>query len=60
MRVVALQGHDNATPCGPRNTITHLAVFYMNEDVKLDYLYSGVCLMGAVYFMFRSAGAATA
>lgn len=36
------------------------AVFYMNEDVKLDYLYAGVCLMGAVYFMFRSAGAATA
>jgi uncharacterized protein (DUF486 family) len=30
------------------------AVFYMNEPVKTDYLYAGVCLMGAVYFIFRT------
>jgi uncharacterized protein (DUF486 family) len=30
------------------------AVFYMNEPVKLDYLWAGLCLMGAVYFMFRA------
>ena len=30
------------------------AVFYMNEPVKVDYLYAGFCLMGAVYFMFRA------
>lgn len=31
------------------------AVFYMNQPIKLDYLWAGVCLMGAVYFIFRSA-----
>jgi uncharacterized protein len=30
------------------------AVFYMRQPVKLDYLWAGVCLMGAVYFMFRT------
>ena len=29
------------------------AVFYMEQPVKLDYLYAGVCLLGAVYFIFR-------
>ena len=31
------------------------AVLYMNQPLKLDYLYAAVCLMGAVYFIFRSA-----
>ena len=30
------------------------AVLYMNQTLKLDYLWAGVCLMGAVYFIFRS------
>ena len=30
------------------------AVFYMREPLKLDYLWAGVCLLGAVYFIFRS------
>jgi uncharacterized protein (DUF486 family) len=30
------------------------AIFYMHQGVKLDYLWSGLCLAGAVYFMFRS------
>ena len=30
------------------------AVMYMNEPLKLDYLWAGLCLLGAVYFMFRS------
>ncbi|HLA64429.1 MAG TPA: DMT family protein [Rhodothermales bacterium] len=30
------------------------AVFYMREPVKLDFLWAGLCLMGAVYFTFRS------
>ncbi|MDI6729534.1 MAG: DMT family protein [Thermodesulfovibrionales bacterium] len=30
------------------------AVFYMNQPVKLDYLWAGACLMGAVYFIFRA------
>ena len=30
------------------------AVFYMRQPLKLDYLYAGLCLLGAVYFIFRS------
>jgi uncharacterized protein len=30
------------------------AVFYMDQPIKLDYLWAGVCLMGAVYFIFRT------
>jgi uncharacterized protein (DUF486 family) len=30
------------------------AVMYMNEPLKMDYLYAGLCLMGAVYFIFRA------
>jgi uncharacterized protein (DUF486 family) len=30
------------------------AVFYMNQPVKLDYLWAGACLMGAVYFIFKA------
>jgi hypothetical protein len=29
------------------------AVFYMHEPIKLDYLWAGLCLLGAVYFIFR-------
>jgi len=32
------------------------AVFYMKESIKLDYLWAGLCLMGAVFFIFRSGG----
>lgn len=31
------------------------AVYYMQQPLKLDYLWAGLCLLGAVYFMFRSA-----
>ena len=30
------------------------AVFYMHQPIKLDYLWAGLCLLAAVYFMFRS------
>ena len=30
------------------------ALIYMHQPVKLDYLWAGLCLVGAVYFMFRS------
>jgi len=30
------------------------SVLYMREPLKLDYLWAGLCLLGAVYFMFRS------
>jgi uncharacterized protein len=29
------------------------AVVYMNQPLKLDYLWAGLCLVGAVYFIFR-------
>ncbi len=29
------------------------AVFYLNEPLKLDYVWAGLCLVGAVYFIFR-------
>jgi uncharacterized protein (DUF486 family) len=29
------------------------AVFYMKQPVKLDFLWAGLCIMGALYFMFR-------
>ena len=29
------------------------AVFYLREPIKLDYLWAGLCLCGAVWFMFR-------
>jgi uncharacterized protein (DUF486 family) len=29
------------------------AVFYMKERPRLDFLWAGLCLMAAVYFMFR-------
>jgi uncharacterized protein (DUF486 family) len=30
------------------------AVVYMNQPLKWDYLYAALCLMGAVYFIFRA------
>jgi uncharacterized protein len=30
------------------------AVYYMRQPMKLDYLWAGLCLVGAVYFAFRS------
>ncbi|MBF0417600.1 MAG: DMT family protein [Magnetococcales bacterium] len=30
------------------------AVFYMGQPLKLDYLWAGFCLVGAVYFIFRT------
>ena len=30
------------------------SVYYMKEPLKLDYLWAGLCIIGAVYFMFRS------
>lgn len=31
------------------------AVLYLNEPIKLDYLWAALCMVGAVYFIFRSA-----
>jgi uncharacterized protein len=34
------------------------AVLYMQEKIRLDYLWAALCMCGAVYFVFRG-GAAT-
>jgi uncharacterized protein len=30
------------------------AMLYMNQPFKLDYLWAALCLVGAVYFIFRA------
>jgi uncharacterized protein (DUF486 family) len=30
------------------------AVLYMRQPIKLDYLWATLCILGAVFFMFRS------
>ncbi len=32
------------------------AVAYMKEQLRLDYLWAGCCLLGAAYFIFREPG----
>ena len=32
------------------------AIFYMKQPLKLDYLWAGLCITGAVFFVFRSNG----
>lgn len=30
------------------------AIYYMHQPMKLDFLWAGLCLLGAVYFIFRT------
>jgi uncharacterized protein (DUF486 family) len=30
-----------------------IAAFYLREPVKLDYLWAGLCLCAAAFFIFR-------
>jgi uncharacterized protein len=30
------------------------AIVYMHQPFKMDYIWAGLCLIGAVYFIFRS------
>jgi uncharacterized protein (DUF486 family) len=34
------------------------AVYYMRQPLKLDYLWAALCILAAVYFVFRSHGGA--
>lgn len=34
------------------------ALLYLKEPLKLDYLWAALCMIGAVYFMFRTRGPA--
>lgn len=29
------------------------SIYYLKEELRLDYLWAGLCLLGAVFFMFR-------
>jgi uncharacterized protein (DUF486 family) len=35
------------------------SIFYLRQPLKLDYLWAGLCVLGAVYFMFRGTFAAS-
>lgn len=30
------------------------AIYFMNQPLKLDYLWAACCMLGAVYFIFRA------
>jgi uncharacterized protein len=30
------------------------AILYLKEPIKLDYLWAALCMLGAVFFIFRS------
>ena len=32
------------------------SVFYMKQELRLDFLWAGLCLLAAVYFVFRGHG----
>jgi len=32
------------------------ALFYMKQPMKLDFLWAALCILGAVYFVFRDEG----
>ena len=32
------------------------SILYMREALRLDFLWAGLCICGAVYFVFRGAG----
>lgn len=34
------------------------AILYMKQQLRWDYLWAGLCIVGAVYFMFRGQGPA--
>jgi len=35
------------------------AVYYMHQPLKLDYLWASLCILAAVFFIFRGQGAPT-
>jgi len=39
--------------CPTLGAFVPFAVFYMRQPLKWDYLWAALCIVGAVYFMFR-------
>jgi uncharacterized protein (DUF486 family) len=58
-RIGFFQAHLNLTQLKILQELITLAVFipfsfyYMGHPLTLNYLYAGLCLMGAVYFIFK-------
>ena len=40
--------------CVTLTVFVPFAIVYMKQPIKLDFLWAGLCLVGAVYFIFRS------
>ena len=36
------------------SALVPFAAFYLDQPLKWDYLWAGLCMLGAVYFIFRS------
>ena len=36
------------------SVFVHFSVWFMKEPLKLDYLWAGLCLLAAIFFMFRA------
>ena len=34
--------------------VVPFALFYMHQPLKLDYLWAALCILAAVYFIFRA------
>ena len=41
-------------PAAPSLKFIPIAILYLNERPSWNYLWAGLCLLGAVYFVFRS------
>jgi uncharacterized protein (DUF486 family) len=52
--VLSLAQHNIRPEVIPLAVFVPFAVLYMGQPVKLAFLWAGLCLMGAVYFIFRS------
>jgi hypothetical protein len=44
-------------PCRGLAVFVPFAVVYMRQPLKLDYRWAALCIVGAVYFIFRSPAA---
>ena len=51
----ALGASRQAMSAAPGAFPKRFAVFFMGQPIKLDYVWAGLCLLGAVFFIFRSA-----
>jgi hypothetical protein len=53
-----LRHHVRSAACpGHSGVAAAFSVVYMKEPLRLDFLWAGLCLVAAAYFMFRGGGA---